>query len=185
MSVKYKFRNPEGLYFVTFATVNWVDVFTRNLYKNILIDSLNHCIEKKSLELYAFVIMTNHVHLIVAKNGTEKLEHIMRDMKKFTAFEIISAIMKNTQESRKEWLMEIFRNAGKANTQNTKHQFWQHDNHPIELATNEMIQQRLDYIHNNPVEAGIVYEPHHYVYSSAAQYAGKDKGLLLPIKILN
>jgi putative transposase len=183
MSVKYKFRNPEGLHFVTFATVNWVDVFTRNIYKDILISSIKHCIEKKGLEVYAYTIMTNHVHLIIAASGTEKPENIMRDMKKFTAFEIIGAIMKNKQESRREWMMEIFEKAGKANSHNTKHQFWQQDNHPIELTTNEMMQQRLDYIHNNAVDAGIVYEPEHYVYSSAAQYAGKEQGLL-PIKFL-
>ena len=183
MSVKYKFRNPEGLYFITFATVNWIDVFTRNIYKDILIKSIHYCIEQKGLEVYAYTIMTNHVHLIAASNGKEKMEDIMRDMKKFTAYEIINSIKENRQESRREWLIDLFEKAGKANSHNTKHQFWQQDNHPIELQTNEMIQQRLDYIHNNAVEAGIVYEPHHYVYSSAAQYAGKEQGLL-PIKFL-
>jgi REP element-mobilizing transposase RayT len=183
MSVKYKFSNPEGLYFITFATVNWTDVFTRNIYKDILINSLKHCIEYKGLEVYAYTIMTNHVHLIAASSGKEKMEHIMRDMKKFTAYEIINTIKENRQESRREWLLEIFEKAGRANSNNTKYQFWQQDNHPIELQTNDMIEQRLNYIHNNAVEAGIVYEPHHYVYSSAAQYAGKETGLL-PIKFL-
>jgi hypothetical protein len=91
--------------------------------------------------------------------------------------------MKNKQESRREWLIDLFEKAGKANSHNTKHQFWQQDNHPIELQTNEIVKQKLDYIHNNAVEGGIVYEPHHYVYSSAAQYAGKEQGLL-PIKFL-
>src|ERR1051325_2635698 len=95
MSVKYKFHNPEALYYITFATVNWVDVFTRNSYKDILINSFRHCIEKKGLEVYAYTIMTNHVHLIAAARGKEKLENILRDMKKFTAFEVIRAIINN------------------------------------------------------------------------------------------
>jgi|GEM_PF-5850452 len=64
MSRSYKFHDPEGTYFITFATVEWVDVFTRRAYKNILVDSLKHCQEKKGLLLYAWVIMSNHVHLI-------------------------------------------------------------------------------------------------------------------------
>ncbi len=133
---------------------------------------------KKGLELYAYTLMTNHVHLIAATSGKEKLENILRDMKKFTAFEIIGAIMKNPEESRREWLLQMFEKAGKANSQNTHYQFWQHDNHPIELSSNEVIDQKLNYIHNNAVEAGIVYEPHHYVYSSAGQYAGQGPGVL-------
>ena len=184
MSVKYKFHNPEALYYITFATVNWVDVFTRNSYKDILINSFRHCIEKKGLEVYAYTIMTNHVHLIAAARGKEKLENILRDMKKFTAFEVIRAIINNPQESRREWLLELFERAGKANSHNGRYQFWQQDNHPVELSSNEMMEQKLDYIHRNAVESGIVYEPHHYIYSSAGHYAGKGNNLL-PVKSLN
>lgn len=184
MSGKYKFHNPEGIYFVSFAVVHWVDVFTRNIYNDILIESLKHCITNKGLEVYCYVIMTNHVHLIIAKNGEQKLEEILRDLKKFTAYKIIGAIMKNNQESRKEWMIQLFEKSGKENSNNTKYQFWQQDNHPIELVNNEMIIQKRDYIHNNPVKAGIVNQAHEYVYSSAGVYSGKEMSLL-PIKFLN
>ena len=63
MSRKYKFHNPEGVYFVSFAVQSWVDVFTRNVYKDILIENLIYCQNNKGLEIFAWSIMTNHVHL--------------------------------------------------------------------------------------------------------------------------
>ena len=71
MSRKYKFANPEGVYFVSFATVQWIDVFTRRCYKDILVESINYCVENKGLKIYAWVIMSNHVHLLIQK--TEEL----------------------------------------------------------------------------------------------------------------
>ena len=177
MSRKYKFHDPDGTYFVTFAVVGWVDVFTRDDYRNILIGSFNHCSIKKGLNIHAWVIMTNHVHMIVSRKAHIPLEDIMRDMKKFTSVEIIHAIEKSTVESRKEWMIKIFEDAGKANSNNVKFQFWQQDNHPIELNNNKEIEQKLDYIHENPVKHGFVNSPECYDWSSAIDYAG-GKGLV-------
>lgn len=79
-------------------------------------------------------------------------------------------------------MMRLFHHYGKFNPNNKEIQFWQQDNHPIELITNKFIDQKLDYIHNNPVEAGLVEKPEHYLYSSARDYAG-IKGLLNVILI--
>ena len=177
MSRKYKIRNQEKLYFISFSVVYWIDVFIRVEYKDILIDSLKYCQKYKGLELYAYVVMSSHVHLIVGSGGISKLEDIIRDLKKYTAKAIISAIKNNERESRREWLLWMFRQAGNKNSNNKTYQFWRQDNHPIELSENYLMEQKLDYIHNNPVEAGIVEEDHHYLYSSAKQYAGED-GLL-------
>jgi len=94
MSRKYKIRDQGAIYFVTFATVYWIDVFTRLLYKEIVVDSLNYCIENKGLKVYAWVIMSNHVHLIIGSDDG-KIEHILRDLKKFTSKAIIEAISDN------------------------------------------------------------------------------------------
>ena len=175
MSTKYKIHEPEGIYFLSFATVEWVDVFTRARYKHIVVESLNYCVREKGLIIYAWVIMSNHVHLLVkAKN--ENLSDIIRDFKKHTAKEIFKSIM-DDPESRKDWMLYIFKNAGKLNSNNKVFQFWRQDNHPIEVYSNEVIDQKLDYIHNNPVEAEIVAVPEHYLYSSAMNYAG-EKGLV-------
>ena len=177
MSRKYKIRNQEARYFISFAVVHWIDVFTRPLYKDIFMDSLKYCQEHKGLEVYAYVLMTNHVHLIIGKTGEQKIEDIIRDLKKFTSYKIVKAISDNPQESRKEWMLWMFERAGKRNSNNKNHQFWRQDNHPIELFSNEVMQQKLDYIHANPVVEGIVDEAESYNYSSAKDYAGK-KGLI-------
>lgn len=85
MSERYKFRNPEGLYFVTTTVTNWVDLFTRDVYRELLSDSLKYYINKKGLVIHAWCFMTNHIHLIISKNGGEQLPAIIRDFKKFTS----------------------------------------------------------------------------------------------------
>lgn len=177
MSRAYKFHNTDGLYFITFATVGWTDVFTRKVYRDILLDSIRFCQKEKGLELFAWCIMSNHVHLIARAKEGFQLQHIIRDLKKFTSKQITREIEINPQESRREWLLAIYRNAGQYNSNNTSYQFWRQDNKPIELYTNEVTKQKLDYIHCNPVEAGIVDNPAEYVYSSARDYAD-NKGLL-------
>ncbi|MDP4679028.1 MAG: hypothetical protein NWS46_01540 [Cyclobacteriaceae bacterium] len=92
-------------------------------------------------------------------------------------------IAENPQESRKEWMLRMacptldagMERVGKKNSNNSSFQFWQQHKHPIELNTNDLMQQKLDYIHQNPVEAGFVSEPQHYLYSSALDYSG-EKG---------
>ncbi len=71
MSRNYKFKNQAKLYFVSFATVNWIDVFICREYKDIVVDSLIYCIEHKDMELYAWCIMSSHVHLIMGTRGEE------------------------------------------------------------------------------------------------------------------
>ena len=126
--------------------------------------------------------MTNHVHLIISSD-TAKIEHLVRDIKKFTSKQIIKAILENEQESRKEWMLNIFSFTGRNNNNNKDVQFWKQDYHPIELNTNEKIKQRLDYLHENPVRSGIVWEPQHFKHSSAIDYYSNQHGLI-PIQHL-
>ena len=121
------------------------------------------------------------MHLILSTNGTNNLSEIIRDLKSFTSRHIRKALESDTAESRKEWMMWLMKRAGSKNERNKDFQFWQQHNHPIELSTNEMIDQRLDYTHNNPVEAGFVEEAHHWLHSSAKDYseAGKSRIELL------
>lgn len=156
MSTKYKFRDPEACYFVTYAAVDWADVFIRNIYKDILLGSWKHYQQHKGLNIHAYVVMTNHVHMIISKTDENKLEAIMRDMKKFTSSKLIEAIQTNREESRREWLVELFRKAGSGNSNNKVYQFWQQDNHPIQCSSPEILKQKMNYIHENPVRAGFV-----------------------------
>jgi len=177
MSRNYKFHNPEGLYFVSFAVVEWLDVFTRNSYKNILLDSLAYCQQHKGMEIIAWCIMTNHVHLIYRCIASEKPQHVLGDFKRYTSKAIVKAIQENPKESRKEFLLEQFKNAAQKASNVSHYQFWRHDNKPIELWSNNVIEEKINYIHHNPVKAGLVFKPEDYVYSSAIDYAG-EKGLL-------
>jgi putative transposase len=177
MSSKYKVGEDAIPHFVTFSVVGWVDVFSREQYKELFVESLKYCQQQKGMVLHAWVIMTNHVHLIISSD-TNQLENIVRDLKKYTSKQIIKAIQENNSESRKEWMLNIFSFAGKSNNNNKDYQFWKQDYHPVELNNAEKIKQRLDYLHENPVRSGLVWEPWHYKYSSATDYYTKEHGLL-------
>ena len=172
MSTKYKFIDNNGIYFVSFATVSWVDVFTRLTYMEIFIESVRYCQQNKGLKLHAWCLMSNHAHLVFSRSGQYSHSDILRDLKKFTSKNLIEAIENNSSESRKEWMLSIFRNAGQNKSNNKVYQFWQQDNHPIELFSPAVTFQKIDYVHNNPVVAGIVSEPDHYLHSSARDYLG-------------
>jgi REP element-mobilizing transposase RayT len=92
MSTAYKISNPTGIYFISIATVEWVDVFTRKEYVEIVLESLKHCQKEKGLIIYAWCIMTNHVHLIISAMEGLVLSGIVRDFKKLTSTTIINAI---------------------------------------------------------------------------------------------
>ncbi|MFM7023235.1 MAG: REP-associated tyrosine transposase [Flavobacteriales bacterium] len=175
MDGKYRISEPEGIYFLSFSTIGWVDVFTRIRYRDIVVDSLNFCISNKGFVVYSWVIMSNHMHL-VCKSTTGNLPGTIRDFKSYTAKQILKSIM-NEPESRREWMLTIFNMAGRNNINNKDFQFWRHDNHAIEVYSNAVIDQKIDYIHNNPVEAGIVAKAEDYLYSSAGDYC-EIKGLV-------
>jgi REP element-mobilizing transposase RayT len=171
MSRKYKMHNDEGMYFISFATINWIDVFIREQYFQIITDSLNFCIDNKGMIVYGYCIMPSHIHMIF-RDSNHTPSKLLKEFKTFTSKQMRLAIENNPRESRREWILGMMRDAGTKNS-NVKHfQFWQQNNQPIELWSNHVIDQKLDYIHNNPVVAGFVLEPHHWKYSSAMDYAG-------------
>jgi len=175
MSSKYKVRDLEQVYFVTITIIDWVDLLSRPEYKNIIIESLKHCADNKGLNIHAFVIMSNHFHAILSSQETP-LENVIRDLKKYTSKELIKAV-NGINESRKEWLIKKFAFAANRVKKGINYKVWQDGFHPVALTNNKMIDERLNYIHDNPVVEGLVYKPEHYVYSSARDYAG-GKGLL-------
>lgn len=175
---RYKITDQQGLHFLTFTVVDWMDIFTRPVYKDIIVDSLNYCIREKELEVFSWCLMTNHLHLICRANGSITLSEIVRDLKKFTAKSVI-AVIANENESRKDWLLDRMGWRAKQDKRISNYKFWKPDNHAIYLdkLLPEMLMQKIEYIHMNPVVAAIVSEPHHYLYSSAIDYAG-GKGKL-------
>lgn len=177
MSRKYKFREANGAYFISFATVYWIDVFTRVDYFDIMIESFDYCRKQKGLELYGYCIMPSHVHLIF-RSSLGDPSGLIRDLKGFTSKKMLKAIEENPQESRKEWLLWMFEKAGKKNSNVQFRQFWQQNNQPIEIWSLKVFEQKLNYIHNNPVEAGFVTNPIDWKYSSARNYGNDDQTIL-------
>lgn len=177
MSEKYKIFDQRTPYFVTFIIVHWIDLFTRNEYRNIIIESLQFCQEKKGLVIYSYCIMTNHIHMIISSNADSGIEDIIRDFPDFTSKKLKKEVESNPQESRKKWMLRLFEYEGNKRSSNKGFQLWKRNYHPIEISSHNFFKEKVEYIHQNPVKAGFVYEPHEYIYSSAVNYAGR-KGLL-------
>jgi len=175
MKEGYVIRDQTLPHYITATIVDWIDIFTRQTYRDSIIECLDYCIKNKGMILYGYVIMSNHIHLIVQSNDG-KLSDLIRDFKKFTAKTILDKIQ-TIPESRKEWMLERFKLATESHTRNKKYQFWQYGNHPEEIYTNKFMWSKLDYIHLNPVRAGLVEKASHYTYSSASNYVN-DSGLL-------
>ncbi|MCB0732931.1 MAG: transposase [Flavobacteriales bacterium] len=174
MSQGYQIRNQQAIHFVTFTVIGWVNVFTKDPYRILVLDSLRYCQTNKGLVVHAWVIMSNHVHFIISCKSGYSLSDCIRDFKKFTSSAIIREITYSSFENRKEWLLPIFQAAAQKNVRNRYYQLWYQHNHPVELSSNRMKQQRLNYLHNNPVKAGVVSRPEDYVYSSAFAYSGGE-----------
>lgn len=172
----YFINEQNALYYLTFTVVDWVDVFTRKEYKVVIVDSLNYCIENKGLEVFAWCLMSNHLHLICRAVEPAHISEIIRDFKKFTAKTILDKI-KTEPESRRDWMLYRFEFAGKFDNRISKYRFWQDTNHAIQLDNTILIGQKINYIHDNPVRAMIVGKQEDYLYSSARDYAG-EKGLV-------
>jgi REP element-mobilizing transposase RayT len=169
MSTAYRISDQEAAYFLTFQIVGWVDVFTRRIYRDIVIESLSYCQKNKGLLLYAYVIMSNHIHLLV-QSETGDLSGFVRDFKNYTGRKILDEI-ENSTESRKDWIKMVFAYHGKLKPKQTN-QVWTHENHAEEIYNPKFILQKINYIHENPVRAGIVEKAEDYLYSSARNYAG-------------
>lgn len=171
MSEKYKTTEKDKACFVTFTTVEWQKVLYDESYKMIIVDSIRHCQINRGLIVYAYCIMTNHVHLIAQSNGKESLSDVLRDLKKYTSKEITNSLKGEGSDAAKQAL-EVFKNEGSRLQRIKKYKVWQDGNQPKVLNSNKFIRQKLDYIHNNPVEAGLVANPENYLFSSARNYAG-------------
>jgi putative transposase len=170
MSERYKTKDTEKAYFVTLTVVGWVDVFTRKEIKDIIVNSLKYCQQHKGLVLFGWCLMSSHLHLICHTTNNIELSGILRDFKKHTSREIIKFIQQGN-ESRKEWLLEFFSKACEHLKREQQFKVWQDGNQPKIIYSPAFFWEKLDYIHNNPVEELIVEKPEDYLYSSARNYA--------------
>ena len=153
-------------HFMTLTVVNWIDLFTRRRYCELILDSLDYCTDCKDLQLFAYVIMPSHIHLI-ARCPELKMSGLLKSFKSYTAKAIYNSITLEPGESRRHWLVDILESHAGRFRQNKHFMLWQKTNYPIELDYDYIFDQKLAYIHNNPVAAGYVTDPSSWKYSSA------------------
>jgi len=182
MSERYKVRDSASPTFITITIVDWVDLFTRPVYCRILDNSLAYCIANKGLIVHTYVYMTNHIHLIVSSEK-EELQSIVRDFKKYTSKLIIKAIIENP-ESRREWLLNKFSYAADRIKRGKNYKVWKDGFHPVLLETRYMLEQRIKYIHENPMELELIDHPRSWINSSYLAYEDEKHIPIFELSIL-
>ena len=176
MSELRKANTPGVPYFITITVIGWIDLFTRKEICEIIVKNLRFVQNFRGMEIFAYVIMSSHIHLIARKRGGN-LNDIIRDFKSYSAKEIINFIQNDPLESRKHWLLGIMSIYASVHKQNKHLMLWQKTNHPIPVDDNYLIDQKIEYIINNPVKAGMVLNPEDYYLSSANPFS--------PIKVID
>ena len=170
MSEKYKAFDPGYSYFITLTLVEWQNLLHIPLYAEIIIDSIRFCQQKKGLELFGYVIMPSHIHLI-ARSEETPIGDVVRDLKKYTANQITERLAKDLEHKS---MLKVFAEAASQIKRNSRYKVWQDGFHPEVIMSNRFFYQKLKYIHDNPVEAGLVASAELYPYSSARNYAKLD-----------
>jgi len=161
---RYRFTQPNQPHFMTLTVLHWIPVFTRPETVQILFDSLQHLM-KEGLKVYTYVILENHLHLIAQ---SEQLDHDIARFKSYTSRQLLSYLQARNAKT----LLDQLAFYKKAHKRDRNYQFWQEGVHPELIQNDEMMRQKAEYIHQNPVKRGYVDEAVHWRYSSARDYAG-------------
>lgn len=183
MAETHHIVNQSGTYYLTWRVYRWVDIFINSKYCDIITDAFTYCRLHKGLNIYAYVIMTNHVHCVISAKENN-LSDVLRDLKRHTSNSLLKKLI-NTENSRTDWMLEQFSIAAGRHQRNEKYQIWEHTNHAIELYSNEFINQKIGYIHQNPVKAGLVEHAHYWRYSSQSNYLGMESVIEIDVLDLN
>jgi REP element-mobilizing transposase RayT len=171
MRTRYTVRTPDAAHFITATTVEWLPVFTSTACCDILVRSLTHCRAHTGLKIYGWVILDTHFHAILAGPN---LARTIGNLKKFTAREILAQV----REEGRDWLLNQLAYYRAAHKTRSQHQVWQEGSHPQAIVTDDMMRQKLEYLHNNPVKRALVASPEHWRYSSAHEWLGGAQPVL-------
>ena len=177
------YRGMEACYFITFQTVDWVDVFIRPVYKQVIVHTLNHFIESKGLVVYAWCLMSNHLHLLAQTSNGASIADLEKEYNGFTTTKILEAI-ETEPEARRKWMLHQFENTLNNRVMVQQYQVWQNCNHPVLIDSRKknLLLEHFEYIHQTPVRDKIVDMPVEYKYSSARDYSGIN-GLVNIVKL--
>jgi putative transposase len=171
MRSHYKIHDPEGVYFLTSSIIEWIPIFTSKTCLDILVSSIVYCQANLGLAVFAYVILDNHFHMICL---APELSKVVQSLKRHTAKMIILQL----KQDRKTWVLDLLSYYKKMHKKESEHQVWQEGMHPEQITSIEMLNQKIEYIHYNPVKRGLVAEPEHWIYSSAGDFILNRKGLI-------
>ena len=173
MANRYKVTEDSNHpYLVTCTIVNWWPVFISKEYCDILSNSFNFLSEKRGLRIHAYVFMPTHIHAIISSE-TDTIPNLMRDFKRFTSHSIIEKAKELSHKN----LSKLFQKAGEFSGQNNG-KVWQDEYHPKVISSGSMFEQKISYVHQNPVRKGLVYQDYDWVYSSASYYEKSNQGVV-------
>jgi putative transposase len=159
--------DPANLYFITTTAVNRTHIFWPREHKQIIVESLNYMRQEGWFNLFAYVIMPNHVHLIMKFLPPRNLGNVMRDFRKFTAKQIIQQCQVESQQE----MLTVIEIVGEA-IKKSKHKIWEDGYDAREIFSLGFLEQKLDYIHHNPCQSQwqLADQPEDYLWSSACFY---------------
>jgi putative transposase len=167
---RYKFFENEYPYFMTCTINSWLPIFTRQESADIILDSWRYLQKERGLKLFAYVILENHLHMIAS---APDISATIQSFKSYTARQIIDLLKSRGSET---LLRQLSATKLNHKTEST-YQVWQEGSHPQQIQSDDMMWQKIEYIHNNPVLRGFVDDPLHWRWSSARNYA-KQPGLI-------
>ena len=171
MRSRYRITEENRVYFLTSTVVEWIPAFLLPETRRVVVDALVYCRKEKGLHLYAYVIMENHLHLLAE---APDLSRVMQSFKRHTAVRVMEVI----NNARQTWMLNQFAYYRKKYKEESRRQFWQEGSHPQLVTGMDMLRQKADYIHANPVRRGWVESPEHWRYSSARNYLLENDSVL-------
>jgi len=163
MRSRYRILERGFAHFVTGTTVAWLPIFTTAARCDILVQAFEYCRQHKAMKIHAWVILDTHFHAIVA---APDLARVLADLKRHTARRLIEQL----ETERCDWMLRQLRYQRAPHKTESQYQVWQEGSHPQAIMGDEMMLQKLEYLHNNPVKRGLVASPEHWRYSSAHEW---------------
>jgi putative transposase len=164
---RYKIFEEYQPHFLTCTVIHWLPLFSKPDVVEIIKDSLTFLQEHERLQLYAYVIMENHLYLIASSNDLGKE---IGDFKSYTARKIIDYL----EERNARDILHQIAQSKTAHKKDRDYQFWQEGSHPEAIMGHEIMRQKIGYVHANPVRRGYVDKPREWRYSSARNYEGEE-----------
>lgn len=167
---RYKITQKNAPHFLTFTINQWIPVFTRPDTVKHILDTWKFLQANREMKIYAYVILENHIHIVAQS------DNLNRDVKSFKAH-TARVILDYLEEEKAHFLLQKLAFFKQKHKTNSKYQLWQEGSHPQLIGNEEILRQKIEYIHMNPVKRGYVELPEHWCHSSARFFAGQEVGI--------